>query len=59
MTDKDWLNSLSRTTRADNIKIQQLCDLIFNDKVRICLTCPASVRAAVKRLKQYYNGDDR
>ena len=59
MTDEDWIKSLSRTTIEDNKRIQRLCDLIFDDKVHICLTCPASVRLAVNKLKNYYNGHKR
>ena len=58
MTDKDWLNSLSRANQEDKRRIKKLYETIFKDSYRICFTCPSSVRAAVNRLKQYYNAND-
>ncbi len=52
--DFEWLIKLSRTNREDNIRIKAMHEEIFGDGLHVCITCPASIRDAVKRLKEYY-----
>jgi hypothetical protein len=49
----EYIRTLSRTNRAQNIIISDLHKEIF--KTTVCLSCPAAIRQAVKRLKEYYN----
>lgn len=51
----EWVRTLSRTNREDNKRIKELHLNIFGDGLHVCITCPASIRDAVKRLKQYYS----
>ncbi len=50
----EWIRTLSRTNREDNKRIKELHESIFGYGLHVCITCPASIRDAVKRLKQYY-----
>ena len=50
----EWVNTLTRTTATQNKRIKKLHVLIYGEKTHVCATCPTSVRAAVRRLKNYY-----
>ena len=48
----EWVRTLSRTTREDNIKLAAMTKQLFN--IDMCTSCPAAIRQAVIRLKNYY-----
>jgi len=50
----EWINTLVRTNTEDNKRIAALHAEIFGSGLYVCITCPSSIRDAVKRLKQYY-----
>jgi len=50
MNDLVWLKSLTRATPQDKKRIERLHFEAFGNSIDICINCPDSLRAGVKRL---------
>ena len=48
------LAGLTNANQSDKEKIVKTYRAIFGDDIYICLKCPATIRQAHKRLKEYY-----
>lgn len=58
MNDLDWLKSLIRATADDKKLIEQLHFQAFGNSISICVNCPDSLRAGVKRLIKKLEWED-
>ena len=53
-----WCYGLTKATEADKKRIAKLHTHIYGASIHVCVNCPTSLRAAVRRLKLYYEQRD-